>query len=143
MIQKQFAYPENTCKNIEISIYNWALEYANECNIDKDWENYLFKHVYVTKSMNIIKHMQLFPDQINQIIKQKESKQIGSLSFIDFQKDTSKPDTIENEDTNVGLFKCMKCKSHNTTYYSLQTRSADEPMTNFITCKNCGNRWKN
>ena len=40
-------------------------------------------------------------------------------------------------------FKCKKCKSRETAYYELQTRSADEPMTIFITCLNCGNRWKN
>ncbi len=41
-----------------------------------------------------------------------------------------------------GLFKCGKCKSTKTTYYQMQTRSADEPMTTYVTCKNCGNRWK-
>ena len=40
-------------------------------------------------------------------------------------------------------FKCRKCKSRETCYYEMQTRSADEPMTIFITCLNCGNRWKN
>ena len=28
------------------------------------------------------------------------------------------------------------------TYYQLQTRSVDEPMTTFITCLNCGFKWK-
>ena len=28
------------------------------------------------------------------------------------------------------------------SYYQLQTRSADEPMTTFVTCINCGARWK-
>jgi transcription elongation factor S-II len=40
------------------------------------------------------------------------------------------------------LFTCRKCKSQKCSYYSLQTRSADEPMTTFVTCINCGNRWK-
>eukprot|EP00835_Amoeboradix_gromovi_P004910 NODE_417_length_8973_cov_0.852941.p3 type:complete len:311 gc:universal NODE_417_length_8973_cov_0.852941:5222-6154(+) len=39
-------------------------------------------------------------------------------------------------------FKCGKCKQRKCTYYQMQTRSADEPMTTFVTCTNCGNRWK-
>ena len=41
-----------------------------------------------------------------------------------------------------GLFRCGKCKSSKTSYYELQIRSADEPMTAFITCHNCGNKWR-
>lgn len=26
--------------------------------------------------------------------------------------------------------------------FAHQTRSADEPMTTFVTCTNCGNKWK-
>ena len=39
-------------------------------------------------------------------------------------------------------FKCYKCKKRKCTYYQLQTRSADEAMTTFVTCLNCGNHWK-
>ena len=39
-------------------------------------------------------------------------------------------------------FKCRNCKSNECTYYQLQTRSADEPMTTFVTCINCGNKWR-
>ena len=46
------------------------------------------------------------------------------------------------EEDYEGLFKCRKCKSTKTTYYQMQTRSADEPMTTYVTCKTCSNRWK-
>mgnify|MGYP000391775948 CR=1 FL=1 len=38
---------------------------------------------------------------------------------------------------------CSRCKKKtNCDYYQLQTRSADEPMTTFVTCLECGKRWK-
>jgi len=37
---------------------------------------------------------------------------------------------------------CRKCGHNLTSYYTLQIRSADEPMTVFITCQNCKNQWK-
>ena len=39
-------------------------------------------------------------------------------------------------------FQCGKCKQRKTTFFQLQTRSADEPMTTFVTCVVCSNRWK-
>ena len=49
---------------------------------------------------------------------------------------------ILNDPEYKGLFRCNRCKSYKTTYYEMQTRSADEPMTVFITCHNCNSRWK-
>jgi transcription elongation factor S-II len=43
---------------------------------------------------------------------------------------------------NVGMFECGRCKSNNTEYFQKQTRSADEPMTTFVTCKNCQKKWR-
>jgi transcription elongation factor S-II len=37
---------------------------------------------------------------------------------------------------------CKKCGGSKTTHYQLQMRSSDEPMTVFVTCITCGNRWK-
>ncbi|CAE7374362.1 TFIIS [Symbiodinium pilosum] len=42
----------------------------------------------------------------------------------------------------TGMFTCGKCKGNKTTYFQMQTRSSDEPMTTFVTCLTCGNRWK-
>ncbi|CAG9771845.1 unnamed protein product [Ceutorhynchus assimilis] len=44
--------------------------------------------------------------------------------------------------TKTDMLKCGKCKQRNCTYNQLQTRSADEPMTTFVLCNECGNRWK-
>lgn len=41
-----------------------------------------------------------------------------------------------------GMFQCGKCKGTRTTYFQMQTRSADEPMTTFVTCLTCKNKWK-
>ncbi|CAN1303239.1 Transcription elongation factor TFIIS [Linum perenne] len=39
-------------------------------------------------------------------------------------------------------FKCGRCGERKCTYYQMQTRSADEPMTTYVTCVNCDNHWK-
>ncbi|CAO2589571.1 Transcription elongation factor A protein 3 [Lemmus lemmus] len=44
--------------------------------------------------------------------------------------------------TTTDLLRCSKCKKKNCTYNQVQTRSADEPMTTFVLCNECGNRWK-
>ena len=40
------------------------------------------------------------------------------------------------------MFKCGKCKKRECSYYELQVRSADESSTIFVSCLNCGNRWR-
>jgi len=44
--------------------------------------------------------------------------------------------------TKTSLLKCNKCGKRDCTYSQVQTRSADEPMTTFVVCNACGNRWK-
>jgi len=46
------------------------------------------------------------------------------------------------EGTKTDLLKCGKCQKRNCTYNQIQTRSADEPMTTFVLCNECGHRWK-
>jgi len=49
---------------------------------------------------------------------------------------------IKGDLLKASLFTCGRCKSIKTTSTQKQTRSADEPMTVFVLCMNCGNRWK-
>lgn len=44
--------------------------------------------------------------------------------------------------TKTDLFKCGRCGQRECSYNQVQTRSADEPMTTFVLCHGCGNRWK-
>ncbi|KAF8152236.1 transcription elongation factor [Crassisporium funariophilum] len=39
-------------------------------------------------------------------------------------------------------FQCSRCKQRKCIYRQAQTRSADEPMTTFVTCTVCNNKWK-
>lgn len=49
---------------------------------------------------------------------------------------------IKGDWLNASQFTCGRCKSTKTTSTQKQTRSTDDPMTVFVLCLNCGNRWK-
>ena len=47
-----------------------------------------------------------------------------------------------NQEGTTDQFRCGKCGESKTIYHQMQTRSADEPMTTYVTCTVCDNRWK-
>ena len=65
--------------------------------------------------------------------KEMESMEKENLLKVRSAKDNS---------AETDMFQCGRCKQRKCKYYQLQTRSADEPMTTYVTCVNCGNRWK-
>lgn len=48
----------------------------------------------------------------------------------------------QNADIDENIMKCFKCKSTDIASNQRQTRSADEGMTLFCKCNNCGASWK-
>lgn len=48
----------------------------------------------------------------------------------------------EEVQAETDAFQCARCKQRKCRYRQAQTRSADEPMTTFVTCTVCNNRWK-
>ncbi|KIY44646.1 transcription elongation factor [Fistulina hepatica ATCC 64428] len=46
------------------------------------------------------------------------------------------------QQAETDAFQCNRCKQRKCRYRQAQTRSADEPMTTFVTCTNCNHRWK-
>lgn len=146
-------------RKIEKSIYNYVITISNEKNIQRRWTNINFKKLYNSKVISIYSNLKsdsyinnsTFLERVkNNKIKPEN---VGSLSVYDIFPDNwkellnakSKRDKIKYElkpEAMTNLFKCRKCGSRETSYYEVQTRSADEPMTQFITCLKCENRWK-
>ena len=48
----------------------------------------------------------------------------------------------KDNESETDMFQCGRCKQRKCKYFQMQTRSADEPMTTYVTCINCGHRWK-
>ena len=137
-------HSEKTAINIEKSIFNNTISYSTKYDIEKNWSSRMFEHVYKQKYTSVMLDLE---NKDNNLINKLISKQILSKDIAALSPEEIYPDNwkhIEFIDDNVedGIFQCKKCKSRKTTYYSLQTRSSDEPMTNFITCIECKNRWK-
>ena len=139
-----FLLSEKSVLNIEKSIFNNTLSFAEKYNIEKSWNNKIFEHIYKEKYISVILDLQNKNNNLTEKIESKEilSKNIASLSPEDIYPDNWKHVEFVDDNVEDGIFQCKKCKSRKTTYYSLQTRSSDEPMTNFITCIECKNRWK-
>lgn len=146
-------------KKIEQSIYNYSIQTSKEKNIKRNWKNPFFKNLYISKVRSIYSNLKsdsyIQNNQLLTNIKQNNIKpnQIGHLSVYEIYPDNwtellnikSKRDKIKYElkpEAMTDLFKCGKCSSRETSYYEVQTRSADEPMTQFITCLTCKNHWK-
>ena len=136
-------FNESKTNNIEKSIYNWCIASCSELHVDASWENVVFVHMYVQKCLEIIEHIENFGMKEDILNNTLLTKDVCNFNYKSYNKERWKPVIHETKlNSNDGIFQCKKCKSKKTTYYSLQTRSADEPMTNFITCLNCNNRWK-
>jgi len=79
-----------------------------------------------------------------QIEKANRLKQeVQDASRLDWDTDNlNKINDICGIDTDDFLFTCGACKGTRTVSHQQQTRSADEPMTIFVTCLDCGKKWK-
>ena len=144
---------KNYAENLERGIYNRTLQEASEKLIVKKWENIYFVQLYIDKLRMIYNNLKN-PKVLDLIISKKIKPH--KLAFMTHQEILPEKWIILIEDLKIknqnkytpkveastDNFTCYKCKSKECSYYQLQTRSADEPMTTFVTCIKCGNRWK-
>ena len=149
----------NKTKIIEQSIFRFTCDKSNIRKVIKKWENPIFRKIYINKSrslfMNLNKNSYIKNTPlINKISSNKFD--LENIAFMTYQElfpehwkqlldEKYKREAVMYEDKTeamTDMFKCGRCKQRKCTYYELQTRSADEGMTIFITCVNCGNRWR-
>ena len=146
-------------KRIEESIFNYVVNICQNKKIKTSFSNKYFSRYYLNKCISLydninpksyIKNVnlltkiyndeinidkiaeytpqQLYPEQWNKLIEKKNTQDENLYS--------KKAIPITDR------FKCPKCYKNECTYYQLQIRSADEPITTFITCINCNFFWK-
>lgn len=144
---------EKMAKNLEKGIYNSCISDADKKNIVKKWDNEYFIHIYIDKLRSV--YTNLVSGYLIESVNSKKNK-IHEIAFMSHQEMNpnkwkrlidDKKIRDENKYTpkieaSTDNFTCWKCKSKKCTYYQLQTRAADEPMTTFVTCLSCGQRWR-
>tara|TARA_Y100000817_G_scaffold307043_2_gene293000 strand:+ start:368 stop:877 length:510 start_codon:yes stop_codon:yes gene_type:complete len=144
---------EKLSKNLEKGIFNFTIQQADEKKILKKWSNPYFvllyknrlRSVYAnlnnTELLDKIKKKQIRPHEVAFMTHQDMDPEKWKI-LLEIKKLHEENLYSPKIDANTDDFTCRKCKSKKCTYYQLQTRSADEPMTTFVTCIDCGNRWK-
>lgn len=143
----------NSAANLEKGIYNYAIKEATQRKIVKKWENPFFVQIYKDRLRSIylnlkntelleqVRSGEITPQALAFMTHQElQPKQWDELIQRKIKRDASK--YVDNTQASTDMFTCKKCRSKRCTYYELQTRSADEPATIFVTCLDCGKHWK-
>ena len=89
----------------------------------------------LSKQITAAQFIKMTPNEMAPESLKKEIEKLHKQNLFDAQGATEKRAVTDR-------FTCGKCKHKKVSYYQMQTRSADEPLTTFCTCENCGNRWK-
>lgn len=146
------------CKDIEKSIYNYTIEQCKLKNVEQNIETDLFKRIYVNKLMSLYNNLdkksyiqnELFYDDVMNenidicniaFLTPQEVNKVHWKKYIDKQSAVDEFFCSRTTGIRTEEYKCGRCKEHDCTYYQLQVRCSDEPMTTFINCINCGNKW--
>ena len=137
-------------KIVEQGIYNYTLEQCKNYDVKCHWDSGPFLSIYAYKVKDIIKNlmensnlkknMKNNKDAYEISEKSKDQLQPNNWEFVKERRRSMKEARSFKEGTDA--FKCKRCGESKSELMQAQTRSADEPMTTFITCLHCGHRMK-
>lgn len=159
LLKEKTSLSDEIIDDLEKGIFNWCILYADENELQKTWNDKMFQYLYVNKSKLLIENIDpnsyVKNKRLQQRILDKEFKP-HELSFMEstnifpeiwnhiLDMKMKQEENFHNSKqvAKTDVFKCGKCKKRECSYYELQVRSADESSTIFVTCLNCGNRWR-
>jgi DNA-directed RNA polymerase subunit M/transcription elongation factor TFIIS len=150
---------EQELNNLERCAYNSAIRRASQRHIGKIWSHTPFLELYIMVAKQIavnllptayVNNTELFAKYKAGEVTFKDISEMDSYQLFEErwkdcfleQQIREKRQLEGNKAMATDRFLCKRCHKRECTYYELQTRSADEPMTIFITCLNCGKHWK-
>jgi DNA-directed RNA polymerase subunit M/transcription elongation factor TFIIS len=146
-------------RQLERCIYNGSIRAAAQRHIGKAWSHNPFVEMYQMFAKHIaanfhpdayVNNTELYARYKAGEITLKEISEMDTYQLFEERwKDSFAQQQVREKRQLEGdksmatdRFLCGKCGKRECTYYELQTRSADEPMTIFITCLNCGKHWR-
>lgn len=140
--------------NMEKGIFNNAVNYCKEKGYPLKWSDINFTRNYSTNARRLLANIS-YTTNAQEIIKKLKEGHIKPYDLVNMTREELNPDIwgnlktktlkqsiVKQDNQEDGMFKCNRCKSMKTVYYQMQTRSADEPMTTYVTCTNCNLKWK-
>jgi len=153
-IFKKLDITDIEAQDLEIGIYNFTIDYGSKNKIPLNWSSDLFQECYLSKARSVYLNM----SRKNYLIDKIKNKEIIPHEIADMKPHKLDPECWEGiieaemnrnkaayEVTKVAMtdqIVCGKCKGRKISYYELQTRSADEPVTTYMSCLTCGNKWR-
>ena len=142
----------NASTNLERGVFNYALKEADQRKIVKKWDNPLFVEIYLNHLKSVLENLhQRLIDDVNKgnlkshtiaFMTHQELNHDRWAPLIEMKSKRDKNKFEVHMSASTDTFTCHKCKGNQCTYYLQQVRSADEPMTCYISCIQCGHRWK-
>lgn len=132
-------------QDIEHAILNRCIRDAQRWFIDIDWDTIAFRELYRSRAMGLYQVRKLAQTMTAEEFANTTEMDRHPERWGDLLKQVAERDKAlhsKKRTANTQMF-CGGCKKKtNCDYYQMQTRSADEPMTTFVTCLDCDKRWK-
>jgi len=153
-ISSSFGIVDTDATAVERGIYNRAIDICEKKGIVPAYNHGPFLDIYTSCAIRVLTHGATF-------ISRNPDTPLHAIAWVSPQALCPERwrDIVEMEDKKLesmgdsdkqgvileGVFTCKKCKSRKIRWYQKQTRSADEPMTNFYECVDvkCGAHWRN